>query len=79
MLHRWVYGSVRECTATGFVFENAWPELLAYLLRALLLCRDRGTWHQVRSQAVQRGFGWAASAVRYLELYRVLLTDGCSR
>lgn len=71
--------SLSEQTATGFVFENAnREELRACLLRALLLYRDRETWRQVQSCGMRRDFSWSASAARYLELYRTLLSGWSS-
>ncbi len=65
--------SLLDGAATGFVFENAnREELRACLLRALLLYRDQATWRQAQLHGMRRDFSWAASAARYLELYRTL-------
>ena len=66
--------SLVDGTATGFVFENAnRSELLACLLRALLLYGDRSVWRRVQCQGMRCDFSWASSAAHYLELY--LATD----
>lgn len=66
--------SLLDGAATGFVFENAnRSELLACLLRALLLYGDRSVWRQVQCQAMRCDFSWVSSASHYLELY--LSTD----
>lgn len=60
-------------TATGFLFDNPNPpELLACLLRALLLYGDQKTWQRLQQHGMQQSFGWDASAARYLQLYQTL-------
>ncbi|MFO1371672.1 MAG: glycogen synthase GlgA [Candidatus Competibacteraceae bacterium] len=68
--------SLLDRTATGFVFEGAnRAELLACILRALLLYGDRHAWHQVQHNGMRQDFSWTASAAQYLELYRQLLAN----
>lgn len=67
--------SLLDGTATGFVFENAnRSELLACLLRALLLYGNSRDWRQVQSHGMHCDFSWAASAALYLELYRTTVS-----
>jgi starch synthase len=66
--------SLENGTATGFVFEQAnESELLACLLRALLVYEDKSLWRGVQDNGMRRDFSWRASATRYLDLYRCVL------
>lgn len=69
--------SLLDGRATGFVFEGAnRAELLACILRTLLLYGDQHTWRRIQYNGMQQDFSWSASAAQYLELYRQLLADG---
>ncbi|RQH07577.1 glycogen synthase GlgA [Paraburkholderia dinghuensis] len=60
--------------ATGFVFERFEPDALtAAIRRAFALYARSHDWRDTRTHAMQQDFGWAASAQRYLALYRELL------
>jgi starch synthase len=60
-----------EDQVTGFVFdEYSSAGLQRALGRALALFEDRAAWERHVRTAMQRDFGWAGSAERYLELYR---------
>ncbi len=67
--------TLADGTATGFVFTGAnEAELLACVLRALILFQDRKTWRKLQTTGMQRDFSWAQSAAQYLALYQSLLT-----
>ncbi|UEM03496.1 glycogen synthase GlgA [Skermanella rosea] len=62
--------------ATGFVFDHATVEDLAWACRrAVALYRDPGRWRAVQRAAMRKDFSWAASARRYLEMYRTVYPD----
>ena len=59
--------------ANGFVFEAALSaDLAAALQRALALWQQPKRWQAMQRCAMQADFGWAASAGRYMALYREL-------
>jgi starch synthase len=43
--------------------------------RALALWRDPARWRSVQRAAMAKDFSWAASARRYLDMYRSVYTD----
>lgn len=58
----------------GFTFNNYNAhELLFTLKRALELYNDSTEWSKIRKNAINTDFSWDKSAVKYLELYNVLL------
>jgi starch synthase len=60
-----------EDQVTGFVFdEYSSAGLERAIGRAMALFQDRPAWERHMRTAMQRDFGWARSADRYLELYR---------
>lgn len=60
-------------SATGFVFAEATAAgLRDALQRVLVAWREPKSWARLRANAMRQDFGWAASARRYLELYREL-------
>jgi len=60
-------------SATGFTFEAATTrELGQTLARAFALWANPAQWNRVRRTAMLQDFGWEASALRYLDLYRDL-------
>jgi starch synthase len=68
--------TLADGTATGFVFKGAnEAELLACILRALLVYRDAETWREVVNNGMEQDFSWDVSAARYLEVYRSLVSD----
>jgi len=63
--------SLAAGTATGFVFDAPTPEALAVAVeRAITLWRIPQQWSRLQRNGMRRDFGWAASAARYLGLYR---------
>lgn len=61
-------------TATGFVFNGAnSDELLACVLRALLLFDNKKAWRRLQISGMKRDFGWNRSAEQYLSLYQKLI------
>jgi starch synthase len=65
--------SLANGTATGFVFDAPeGPELLACVLRALRLFRDRKAWSRLQRNGMRRDFSWKTSAQHYRDLYRLL-------
>lgn len=59
--------------ATGFVFERFEPDALAAAIRrAFALYARSHDWRETRAHGMQQDFGWAASAQRYMALYREL-------
>ncbi len=66
--------SLQSGTATGFVFDRAREsELLASVLRALIVFRDRKAWRKLQANGMAHDFSWQASARRYQELYLSML------
>ncbi|MEX3944765.1 glycogen synthase GlgA [Paraburkholderia sp. BR10937] len=65
--------NLADSLATGFVFERFEPEALtAAIRRAFALYGRSRDWRETRTRAMQQDFGWAASAQRYMSLYREL-------
>ncbi|MCC6549172.1 MAG: glycogen synthase GlgA [Ignavibacteriaceae bacterium] len=60
---------------TGFVFEeyNA-KELLKELNRALSVYENKKVWHKIIKNGMKVDFSWQASAKRYVELYKTILS-----
>ncbi|MFX1672688.1 glycogen synthase GlgA [Paraburkholderia sp. A2WS-5] len=59
--------------ATGFVFERFEPDALAAAIRrAFALYARSHDWRATRERGMHQDFGWAASAQRYMALYREL-------
>lgn len=68
--------SLADGTATGFVFQGAnETELLACLLRVLLVYGNPQHWQKLLNNGMQKDFSWTASAARYLEVYYSLVSD----
>ena len=66
--------SLRDKTATGFVFDDATPgALVAAIARASALYSDRRRWRQMMRPAMTHDFSWAQSARQYVALYRELV------
>jgi len=61
---------------TGLLFdEYSAPALAAALERAVSLYRDPPAWHELAGRAMEKPFGWGASAARYHEVYRRALAS----
>ena len=55
----------------GFVFaEASGAALLAAIERALAAYKDREAWTRLQLNGMHRDFGWQASAMRYIDIYR---------
>ncbi|MDE2167192.1 MAG: glycogen synthase GlgA [Alphaproteobacteria bacterium] len=68
--------NLNEGTATGFAFEQPTAaEMLDCLKHALALYRQPLVWRRIQRKAMAQNFGWADSALRYLALYRGLVSD----
>jgi len=66
--------SLADGTATGFLFHGANPaEVLAVVMRALLLYGNGQAWHKLQVNGMKRDFSWKCSARKYLEIYQTLL------
>jgi starch synthase len=60
--------------ATGFVFEKFdRPSIVAAIRRAFALKQRRLEWKAVVRRAMEQDFGWEASALRYIDVYRELI------
>ncbi|GAA5179662.1 glycogen synthase GlgA [Niveibacterium umoris] len=69
--------TLKDGTATGFVFDHASGEaLLACVRRAMCVYRDPLQWRQIQRTAMQTHFGWGEAAQRYRALYESLLPAG---
>lgn len=65
--------TLADGSATGFVFTPAGAaEFLHAVERAVAAWRDSATWTALQRNGMAKDFGWGASAVRYLEIYRRL-------
>ncbi|SAL44288.1 glycogen synthase [Caballeronia udeis] len=60
--------------ATGFVFEKFDRQsIVAAIRRAFALKQRRLEWKAVVRRAMEQNFGWEASALRYIDVYRELI------
>jgi starch synthase len=65
--------NIADELTTGFVFEKFdRPSLVAAIRRAFALKQRRLEWKAVVRRAMEQDFGWEASALRYIEVYREL-------
>ena len=65
--------SLADGSATGFACTSAGAEdFLHAVERAVAAWRDPATWTALQRNGMARDFGWGASAVQYLEIYRRL-------
>jgi len=61
-------------TATGFLFRgDNEAELLACVLRALILYQQKTAWRKLQTRGMRQDFSWHHSAEQYLALYHALL------
>ena len=68
--------TLRDKTATGFMFRDSTPAALHdAIVRALECYRDRKTWRQIQQTGMRRDFSWRNSAAQYLALYHSLLEN----
>ena len=62
--------------ATGFSFEHAHAaELAAAVRRAINLWKQPAVWAGLMQTAMAQDFSWSGPALRYLDLYRELLSE----
>jgi len=63
--------------STGFLFEDASSTALADTLRrALTIFKDQRRWRGIQRRGMKLDFSWKRSAIKYLELYRALVSPG---
>jgi starch synthase len=66
-------GTLANATATGFVFGSANAlDFLHAIERAVAVWHAPATWTGLQRNGMARDFGWTASAVQYLRVYRRL-------
>ena len=66
-----------HAAGTGFVFDHYTPEGLRWALdQALTAYGDRPNWTALQKRGMAKDFGWAASAARYVDLYRAMTGTG---
>lgn len=66
--------TLADGSATGFVFKpDDAGNFLRAVERAVAVWRDPGTWTVLQRYGMARDFGWDASAIRYLQIYRRLV------
>jgi starch synthase len=66
--------TLRNSTATGFVFEHAeTDEFLHAVHRALSFYQKKDIWHSIQQTGMSLEFGWQKTAEEYLHVYRELL------
>ena len=59
---------------TGFVFDGEGAaDLLAALSRARGLYDRPAAWREVQTRGMEKDFSWRAAAVRYREIYEMVL------
>ena len=62
--------------ASGVVFDEAEAdELLAAVHKALALFANKAVWGQMQQAGMGKNFSWRKSAIKYLELYDLVLQD----
>jgi len=67
-------GTLRDKTATGFMFDKSNAAALHDAIKRALDCyRDRKTWRQIQRNGMRRDFSWGNSAAQYLALFQSLL------
>jgi len=65
-----------DARASGIVFDEAEAEeLLAAVQKALKLFANPALWGQIRKTGMGKDFSWRKSALKYLELYDLVLQD----
>ncbi len=65
-----------EARASGVIFDEAEAEeLLEAVHRALKLFANKTLWEQIRKVGMGKNFSWHRSALKYIELYDLVLQD----
>ena len=62
--------SLKNKTATGFVFEEASSEALSAALDHAISLWGSRSWSSIRKQAMQQDFGWHIAAEHYQSCYQ---------
>jgi starch synthase len=63
-------------SGTGFLFDEASPEVFANCLReALLVFGDRDRWLKLQRNGMSQDFSWEKAARQYSDLYHQLLAN----
>jgi starch synthase len=66
-----------NAAGTGFVFDHYTSEGLRWALdQALTAYGDKPNWTALQKRGMAKDFGWAASAARYVDLYRAMTGVG---
>ena len=66
--------SLADGSATGICFDHADAGAVSWAIgRAMELRRQPATWSALRQGGMRRDFSWAATAGRYVDLYRTLV------
>ena len=71
-------GVIGRCKAraTGFIFDDATQEeMLQCIQRAATFFEDKEVWSKIIHNGMSRDFSWAASAKKYVKLYRRILSE----
>jgi starch synthase len=69
--------TIRDATATGFLFDEATAEALSTTLqRAVDAFAKPAVWRAIQRAGMAQRFGWSQRSQEYLALYRVLLDEG---
>ncbi|MGR8999354.1 MAG: glycogen synthase GlgA [Gammaproteobacteria bacterium] len=65
--------TLRNNTATGFVFNEATPgSLMEAIKRALIVYSQPASWKQLQTTGMQKDYSWKKSAKEYMALYDLL-------
>ena len=65
--------TLRNNTATGFVFNEATPgSLMEAIKRALIVYSQPASWKQLQTAGMQKDYSWKKSAKEYMALYDLL-------
>ena len=71
-----IYDVEKSPRRNGFLFKTASPEaLLKTLQRVLKMYQNQTEWQAVQAQGVRQDFSWKRSALAYLNLYEMLMTE----
>ncbi len=69
--------TLKNSTATGFVFDSPTPAALCYTVqRALLQYQSPRRWQALQKTAMRQDFSWQQSAQTYLNLYHLASPQG---
>ena len=71
--------TLRDHSATGFVFEDASPQaLLNACERAVALYHKGASWAALATTGMRQDFSWQTSAAHYVDLYREAMANSAS-